>query len=329
MIEGSRFDGAASYSFNVLFQGNTPPVALPPGTPLPLNSTVGGSISVALEQDVYTFTLATTTPVYFDSLTNNGTIFWSLTGPAGTVASSRAFTNSDSIDGSGTLNLIAGDYRLTVFGSGASTGDYSFRLLNLAAATPVTPGVPFSGTLNPANETDAYRFDVVGGEKIFFDVTANNNNGNARWRLLDPYLSVVFERDFANPASDVGPLTLTRPGTYTLLMEGRYFETTPSSYTVVMVPVSDELNPVPFALGTTINEAIDEPGEVDSYTFTLAAPASVYFDSLTSNSSIFWSLTGPAGTVAGSRAFTNSDSIDGSGTLNLIAGTYTLTIDGS
>ena len=196
-----------------------------------------------------------------------------------------------------------------------AVGAYSFRLLNLASATPVTPGVPFSGTLNPANETDAYRFDVVGGEKLFFDVTANNNFASARWRLLDPYLNLVFERDFANTGSDVGPLTLTRPGTYTLLMEGRYFETNPSSYTVVMVPVSDELNPVPFALGATINEAIDEPGEVDNYTFTLAAPTSVYFDSLTNNNLIFWSLTGPSGSVAGSRAFTNSDSIDGSGTL--------------
>jgi hypothetical protein len=147
--------------------------------------------------------------------------------------------------------------------------------------------------------------------------------------LLDPYLNLVFERDFASTGSDVGPLTLTRPGTYTLLMEGRFFETNPSTYTVVMVPVSDELNPVPFALGATINEAIDEPGEVDNYTFTLAATTSVYFDSLTNNSTIFWSLTGPAGAVSGSRSFTNSDSIDGSGTLNLMAGTYTLTVDGS
>src|SRR5262249_23568800 len=158
--------------------------------------------------------------VYFDSLTDNNQFFWNLIGPAGTVVSSRNFQGSDSIDGGGAMSLIAGDYRLSVFASDGGTGAYSFRLLDLAAGTLITRGAAFSGTLNPANKTDIYRFDSAGAENVSFDVTARSNGGSSRWRLLDPYLNVVFERDFASTNSDVGPLTLVRAGTYTLLLEG-------------------------------------------------------------------------------------------------------------
>jgi len=37
------------------------------------------------------------------------------------------------------MNLVAGDYVLTVIGYGLSTGPYSFRMLDMSAAVPVTP----------------------------------------------------------------------------------------------------------------------------------------------------------------------------------------------
>src|SRR6185369_17541340 len=135
-----------------------------------------------------------------------------------------------------------------------SVGSYTFRLLDLASATPITIGSPVSGALDPATETDLYRFNIAGGEKLFFDVTARTNGSSSRWRLLDPFLNVVFENDFAGTSSDVGPITLTRPGTYTLLAEGRFFDTSPGSYTFVIVPVSDELNPVTLTLGALVTE---------------------------------------------------------------------------
>ena len=36
--------------------------------------------------------------VYFDSLTNNGSFRWSLTGPRGTEVAARPFSSSDSVD---------------------------------------------------------------------------------------------------------------------------------------------------------------------------------------------------------------------------------------
>jgi hypothetical protein len=43
-----------------------------------------------------------------------------------------------------------------------------------------------NATLTPSTETDAYRFDVVAGERFYFDVTARSG-GDVYWRLLDPW----------------------------------------------------------------------------------------------------------------------------------------------
>ena len=84
------------------------------------------------------------------------------------------------------------------------------------------------------------------------------------------------------------PLTLTRPGTYTLLMEGRYFETTPSTYSVVLTPQGTGSVPAfptgtPLTLNGIVNNSIGAAGEQDVYTFTLSGAASLYFDVLGPN----------------------------------------------
>ena len=72
------------------------------------------------------------------------------------------------------------------------------------------------------------------------------------------------------------------------------------------------------------------PAEQDRYTFSLAAPSLLYFDSLTNNANLRWSLTGPGGTPVSNRAFTGSDAsgISGNPVLSLPAGAYTLTVSG-
>ena len=72
--------------------------------------------------------------MYFDSLTNNSNLNWTLVGPAGTAVSNRSFSGSDGLNLSGNpvLNLVAGTYQLTVAASGSTTGAYQFRLWDLA-----------------------------------------------------------------------------------------------------------------------------------------------------------------------------------------------------
>ena len=101
-----------------------------------------GSVDQAGQVVSHQFTLAASTLLYFDSLTYNGSMRWSLSGPNGQVVSDRSFSQSDSSDGSSFYNLAAGDYTLTVDAQGDTTGSFAFRLFDLSDAALLTPGTP-------------------------------------------------------------------------------------------------------------------------------------------------------------------------------------------
>src|SRR5262249_12274532 len=157
----------------------------------------------------YSFTLGSASLLYFDSLTNNGNLNWTLAGPAGTAVSNRSFTGSDGfgVFANPALSVPAGDYTLTV--SGSASGNYSFRLGDFRQATPLTPGTPVSGSLSPANETDLYQFTASAGDRFFFDSQARSGALGASWRLLDPFGNIVFNNTgFSGTFSDVDVQTL-------------------------------------------------------------------------------------------------------------------------
>ena len=76
------------YTFQVLFPATTT-------TPLTLNGPVTGTTAAPHQRDQYTFTLADASLLYFDALTNDSSLTWSLVGPAGTVVSSLPFIGTD------------------------------------------------------------------------------------------------------------------------------------------------------------------------------------------------------------------------------------------
>ncbi len=140
---------------------------------LAFGTTVSGAIAHAGQRDFYTFTLAQAKQLYFDSLTNNTTLTWELKGPRGPVVLPRAFASSDSTTnvelGTAALDLVAGDYVLTVDAPDDQTPSYSFRVFDLAQATAISPGAAVNGQLNPANETDLYSFTATAGDRFYFD----------------------------------------------------------------------------------------------------------------------------------------------------------------
>src|SRR3569623_333676 len=121
-----------------------------------------------------------------DALSPNSDVGWRLAGPSGLIVGYVSVADSDWLFGDPTVKLPAGDYQLTVFSPGGATGDFAFRVLDLAAATPTTPGASVAGTLDPANETDLYRFAAATGDKIYFD-SLSADTQNAAWQLIDPY----------------------------------------------------------------------------------------------------------------------------------------------
>src|SRR3546814_16431265 len=81
-----------------------------------LGNDVSATLDADGETDLYRFTLASPTRLYFDSLTFDSAKVWSLLGPRGYEISSRAFSRSDGTDLSGNaiLDLPAGNYQLRV-----------------------------------------------------------------------------------------------------------------------------------------------------------------------------------------------------------------------
>ena len=175
-----------------------------------------GSIDVPGEVDQYGFDLKEKSWIIFDSLTIDSNFDWSLSGPHGTEVANRSFSNSDSIDSiaSPLLDLSAGSYTLTVKALGDTIGPYSFRLIDVQQTEIIAPGTLVSGALDPANETDAYRFIATTGERYYFD-RRTFDGGDVYWRLVDPSGGLTFDR--TSLGSDVRPLTLATTGTYTLL----------------------------------------------------------------------------------------------------------------
>jgi large repetitive protein len=111
---------------------------------------IQGTIDVPGEVDRYAFTLSEPKQVLFDAEKSDSRLNWSLAGPRGTEVSSQSFSNQDSL-----LTLISGEYTLSVAGSTDATGNYQFRLLDLANGIGITPGTPISGALDPGSETSA------------------------------------------------------------------------------------------------------------------------------------------------------------------------------
>jgi ELWxxDGT repeat protein len=286
--------------------------------PLTLGTPVSGTISGAGQIASHTFTLAAPTRLWFDSRTNAGSTSWSLTGPQGTVQSSRPFNYDDQ-----NLGLLpAGTYSLNVTGN---NGDpFAFNLIDLSAATDLTLGESTTATLDPVNSTAAYAFNGTAGQVVSIDNTAFSNTHSysyASWRLYDQDGNQIGSTWYLNQNS--GRITLPSTGTYTLVLQGVVYATGTTTGTFTVWNVTDTT--APLTLGTPVSGTISGAGQIASHTFTLAAPTRLWFDSRTNSSSTSWSLTGPQGTVQSSRQF-NYDDLN----LGLLpAGTYHLQVTGN
>ncbi len=146
MVEGNvNQTGQADYSFTVYPVGTS-------HTPLTVGQSVTGTLATPGSTNDYDFTVAKSTKLLFDSLTNRGDLQWTLTGSQGAVVSQRGFNGSDasSMSGDDGGTLAPGAYTLSVAGVGSAVGAYGFRLLDLSSGTPATLSDTHDGTINDA-----------------------------------------------------------------------------------------------------------------------------------------------------------------------------------
>ena len=138
----------------------------------------------------------------------------------GQTVGTRSFAYSDGWNASSTpaLALGAGNYSLYVSATGDFSGDYAFRLANLAQATPVNFDADTAVTLDPAGGSAFYSFSASAGDRITFQQTGSGPENAVIWRVLDAY-----GRQITGPSSFGGYAelpALDADGTYTLVFEG-------------------------------------------------------------------------------------------------------------
>ncbi len=285
---------------------------------------IQGSLEVPGESDAYSFTLTEKKTIYFDSQTNNNQFRWSLDGPDGALVTDRLFTASDSYERPDpvALELQPGEYVLSVDGIAAATGEYQFRLLDLANAASLTLDNRVDEAFENPTETDLYQFNAQAGDRIFVD--REELSGNLPYmRLLDPDNQQVFSRVGFD---DYGIVSLDKTGTYTFMMEGRVTDGSPADYAFTLYSVTDDETAM--SLDDLVAGRISVPGQQDRYTFTLGADTRLYFDAVhPARYDVKWSLVGPNGTIVSNRNFYDSDSYWANPALDLMAGDYVLTVD--
>jgi hypothetical protein len=327
LVEGNLEDtGTGTYGFQVSSVPNNPPIALA------LNATIVGSIDFLGESDTYTFDLSSDSQLYFDSLTNDDNVTWTLSGPLGIAVINAGFASSDwYYEPLSQLRLPAGSYTMHVDRSGDGLGGYSFRMLDLSTAAPLTLGSTVTGSLTPSFETDAYQFSAAAWDHFSFNSTVADPQ-NASWQLLDPYGAVIFSTGLGDSQADVA---LTYTGEYTLLVGGYIADTGSIDYALDATFLFND-PPAPstgtlLALDTVVSSTIANPGVPETYIFELATDKQLYFDSLTNDDNVRWTLASQTGLIIENASFAYSDWLyyEPLSELKLPAGQYQLSIGGT
>ncbi|MBN8494737.1 MAG: LamG domain-containing protein, partial [Burkholderiales bacterium] len=214
-----------------------------------LPDVIEGRIATPGQAVVYSFDLGDTRQFVFDAL-RNLPFSWSLSGPRGTLVDGRSFQSSDGRDLAGfdgysgdparsdrvVHALGPGRYTLRVSAPGDSTGDFAFRLIDLATATPVATGTRVDDSLAVGGQTRAYAFDLQAGDRLVFDALAATDT-DLRWRLISP----TGEQLWVGSFSDVAERTYNQTGRYTLLVEGWRGSWRPNAVAFQLLPRGNTL----------------------------------------------------------------------------------------
>jgi len=301
-LEGTVSSGTINYSFEVLSPERT-------STELTLGETVAGTISEPGEVDEFTFTGVLGQRVYFDSLGIDSDVDARLFSPGG--------VNISLYDELGPLTLTeAGTYRLVMNGGFGDTGDYSFRLLDVASAPSLTVGTTVTDTLDPGMETDIYQFAGRAGQGLSFEELLNPSGG--RWLLYDPRNQSLRSRRLSSDFE----VTLPIDGTYLLVLDGSSTGGT-IDYSFSATDTSDGAVEVS-GLGTVRTGKI-AAGAEETFTFTAPAGLPLYFDSLDGdNDRIGLEIIDPNEL----RLYFQDASSDRGPTILSSSGTYTVTVRG-
>jgi hypothetical protein len=264
-------------------------VAVPHALPLSVAAIGEGQIARPGELDRFRLEVQAGQRLLFDALNDNGGMIMArLESPSGRIP----FEVLASTDGRPVYATETGTYTLSLYGVNGATGDYRFRILDLAAVEEMDLHVPVAGRLDPGSQTQAYQFHGTAGQRMRFDSLAASASA-AEWSLLAPFDLILLSSDIG---SDLGAITLPVTGTYWILVQGLASNTQSLDYEVQATLIT-EPSGVPAGFGT-IHTGTIEHGETNTFHYTAPAGTTVFFDSLGGESSwLIADLSGPDGAL--------------------------------
>ena len=265
VLEGSSND-SVNYRFQIV-KGTLDDPGEPVGTELTLGETVSSNIEEAEEQDTYIFTGTAGQTLYYDGISGDFRIDTRLISPSG----EQIFNNNTASERQPFTLVESGTYQLIVDGSGNTTGDYSFQLLDLANATDLTFDTTISGSLEPGQETVLYKFEGTANQKLFLEDKGSESGGS--FVLYNPANQSFTSASFTGNRE----ITLPGNGTYILAVQGSSNEET-LSYSFSLA--TSEITTTELTLGEKVNSNISKPGEEDIYTFSGTAGQRLYYDGI-------------------------------------------------
>ncbi|MBK8021941.1 MAG: hypothetical protein IPK19_11085 [Chloroflexi bacterium] len=341
-ISGSTATSTQNYSFT-LWQAINETFTISLDTTISQDTPVAGMglIDPPGNRDTYTVDLAVGEHFYYDFISGTATnLFASVLGPAGQDLGTNfadRIQQRYEVTEAGTYQVVLGGPVVCVFGFFCDdysrmdeVGPYSIRIWRIvdhafaiAVGDTISDQIPGvgAGNIEVPGSYDRYTFSATAGDRILFDMLAQN--GNLAWFLTAPDGSEVFR---ANNFADRGD-TLTQSGTYTLTVYSDATDGTGTySFKTWLAPA---LQTFEMAIGDTVSDGapsagagnLEVPGAEDQYTFTATAGQSLIFDVLAQNGNLSWMLVGPDGATV----FTTSGFNDRSQALTQ-TGTYTLRI---
>jgi large repetitive protein len=262
---------------------------VPHALPLSVAAIGEGQIARPGELDRFRLEVQTGQRLLFDALNDNGGMIMArLESPSGRIP----FEVLASTDGWPVYATETGTYTLSLYGVNGATGDYRFRILDLAAVEEMDLHAPVTGRLNPGSQTQAYQFHGTAGQRMRFDSLAASAAA-AEWSLLAPFDLILLSSDIG---SDLGEITLPATGTYWILVQGLTSNTQSLDYQAQAMLIT-EPSGVPARFGTIHIGAI-EHGETNTFHYTAPAGTTVFFDSLGGQSSwLIADLFGPDGAL--------------------------------
>ncbi len=145
--------------------------------------------------------------------------------------------------------------------------------------------------LTPGNSADVFRFHGNAGQRLYFDqqFLHPGNYWRGNWTLYGPSNQAIVSTGMNYDMET----TLPGDGEYLLALSG-YYADVPVAYQFEVV--TPDTTSTPLSYNSTVSGSINEPGEIDEYTFVGAVGQRILLDTLSTDyTSRYWQLVTPSG----------------------------------